>query len=352
MNNSIILLIGIATSFAFLINLYLTPILIFLSRRHGLFDEIDHRKIHTEDTSRLGGIGIFTSFMISAFVSPFLVRMLTKDSFIFVMGKINIPLLILSIAIIFTTGILDDFAQVRARYKLVGQVLASIVAVLAGALITQIEIPFINYTIQLGFFSVPLTILWLVGLSNALNMIDGLDGLSSGIGIIASMIFGFVFLINGQFISAIISYSLVGALFGYLFFNFPPARIFMGDSGSLLIGFLLALLPIATSPDSPSSLVLPITMLIIPIFDVVAAIWRRSREKRNIFSPDRHHIHHKLLDMGMKNRTILAIVYGLSLILGIVIIIFESTGSHNFFLVLSSWLVVAILFIVLHYKQK
>jgi len=352
LNNSIILLIGIAISLAFLINLYLTPILIYLSKRHGLYDEIDHRKIHTADTSRLGGIGIFSSFLISALISPYLVRILSKDQFSLQIGNINGPLLILSVVIIFVTGLLDDFAQIRARYKLMGQVLASVVALLAGATISHIEIPFINYVIDLGYFSIPLTVLWLVGLSNALNMIDGLDGLSAGIGIIASIIFGFVFLMNGQYISAIVSYALVGALFGYLFFNFPPAKIFMGDSGSLLLGFILALLPIATAPESPNSLVLPVTMLIIPVLDVIAAIWRRSREKRNIFSPDRFHLHHKLLDLGLKNRTILAIVYGLCLGLGIVMIIFESSTPANYTLVLVAWLVMVSLFTILHYKQK
>lgn len=352
MNNSIILLIGIATSFAFLINLYLTPMLIFFSKRHGFFDEIDQRKIHTEDTSRLGGIGIFISFIISASVSPFLVKMLTNDSLIMEKDSISIPMMLLALFVIFITGVLDDFAQVRARYKLIGQFIASILAFIAGAAITQISIPFANYTLELGYFALPLTLLWLVGLSNAVNMIDGIDGLSSGISIIASMIYGFVFLLHGQFFSAIFCYALVGALFGYLFFNFPPAKIFMGDSGSLFLGFILALLPLVATPHSPTSLILPFTMLIIPILDVVAAIWRRSREKRNIFSPDRLHLHHKLLDLGLKTRTILALIYGICLILGIIVIIFESGTSPNYPLIISSWVVIAGLFIILHYKQK
>lgn len=352
MSNSLILLIGIATVFAFIINLYLTPVLIYLSHKHGLFDEVDHRKIHTEDTSRLGGIGIFISFCISAFLSPYLVSKITDDLVLYVPGELNLPLLFISISIIFITGVLDDFANMRARYKLIGQIIASAIAVWGGASINQIQVPFTELIIELGYFTIPITIFWLVGLSNAINMIDGLDGLSSGISIIAAMIYGFVFLLNGLYMPAIISYALVGTLFGYLFFNFPPAKIFMGDSGSLFLGFLLALLPISASPASETSLVLPITMLSIPILDVVAAIWRRKREKRNIFSPDRHHIHHKLLNLGMSNRTILAVVYGVSLILGVVVIIYESESGQNFLPVFVTWIIIACLFILLHYNKK
>jgi len=352
LNNNIILLIGIATSLAFIINLYLTPILIFFSHKHEIYDKVDHRKVHTEDTSRLGGIGIFTSFIISSLLSPFLVTMIMDSEVLFHQSQLKIPYLLASVTIIFVTGVLDDFAEMRARYKLLGQFIASILAILGGALITKIEIPFSGFTIELGYFAIPLTIIWLIAITNALNLIDGIDGLSSGISIIAAMIFGFVFLLHGQFLPAIISFALVGALFGYLFFNFPPAKIFMGDSGSLFLGFILALLPIATFPQSGTSLVLPVTMLAVPILDVIAAIWRRKREKQNIFSPDRFHVHHKLLNMGMNNRNILAIIYGLCLVLGISAIIYESSQNHNFLFVLPSWIVISIFFIYLHYNKQ
>ena len=352
MNNKIILLIGIATSLAFIINLYLTPILIYFSHKHGIFDKVDERKVHTEDTSRLGGIGIFASFLISSLISPALVRLILGSEVIFHQPQIKMPFLIAAVSVIFITGILDDFAEIRARYKLIGQLIASILAVLGGALITRIGIPFSLYTLELGYFAIPLTILWYTGISNSLNLIDGIDGQSSGIGIIASMIYGFVFLLHGQFLPAIICFALVGSLFGYLFFNFPPAKIFMGDSGSLFLGFILALLPIATFPQSETSLVLPMTMLAIPIFDVIAAIWRRKREKRDIFSPDRFHVHHKLMNMGMSNRNILAVIYGLCLLLGISAIIFESSQGNRLFYVLPAWCLIAFFFIFLHYKKR
>lgn len=352
MNNSVILLIGIATALGFLINLYVTPALIYFSHKHGIFDHVDDRKVHTEDTSRLGGIGIFLSFMISALVSPFLVKVIMENSVLFDASQVKIGYLAISVSIIFITGVLDDFAQMRARYKLLGQILASVFAILGGAVISQFQVPFTDIVINFGYFSAPLTLLWLVGITNSLNLIDGIDGLSSGISIFATMIYGFVFLLHGLFLPAIICYALLGSLFGYLFFNFPPAKIFMGDSGSLFLGFILALLPLAAFPQSPTSLALPVTMLAIPIFDVVAAIWRRKREKRNIFSPDRFHVHHKMLNLGFSNRTILAIIYGICLVMGINVIIFEATGQKNFLLLLISLLIVAIFFIVLHYTKK
>lgn len=352
MNNSIILLIGIAISLAFIINLYLTPLLIYLSHKHEIFDKIDHRKIHTEDTSRLGGIGIFTSFIISGFLSPLLVSAITDNETIFQNSSLRIPLLTASICIIFVTGVLDDFAEMRARYKLIGQLIASILAITGGAIISSIQIPFTSVSIELGFFAVPLTMLWLVGITNSLNLIDGIDGLSSGISILAAMVYGFVFLLYGQYLPAIICYALVGSLFGYLFFNFPPAKIFMGDSGSLFLGFVLALLPIATFPERSTSLVLPVTVLLIPIMDVIAAIWRRKREKRDIFSPDRFHVHHKLLNMGLSNRHILAIIYGLCIVLGVAAIIFEYSKNNNFIYVTISWIIITVFFLYLHYSKK
>lgn len=351
MNNTIILLIGIAISLAFIINLYFTPFLIFLSHRHGFYDTMDHRTIHTEDTSRLGGIGIFFSFIISSMISPSIVHMILRDTTILTSGELRIPFLILSITVIFLTGVLDDFAQMRARYKLMGQLLAAVLAVMGGAVISRITLPFAGSIIELGYFSIPVTVIWLVGITNSLNLIDGIDGLSSGISIIAGLIYGFVFLIHGQFFAAIITYALVGSLFGYLFFNFPPAKIFMGDSGSLFLGFILALLPIAAFPKSGTSLVLPITMLLIPIMDVVAAIWRRKREDRNIFSPDRFHIHHKMMNLGLSTRNILAVIYGLCLFLGVSSVIFEASGRKYFFIVIPGWFIIVCFFLFLHYKK-
>jgi UDP-GlcNAc:undecaprenyl-phosphate GlcNAc-1-phosphate transferase len=336
---------------AFLINLYLTPLLIFLSHKHGFFDKTDFRKIHTEDTSRFGGIGIFISFLISTLLSPFLVSIIIRNEINFQNSEYSLPFLIFSVSIIFLTGILDDFAEMRARYKLLGQLIASILAILGGAVISSIQIPFTEITVQLGYFSIPLTIFWIIGITNSINLIDGIDGLSSGISIFAAMIFGFVFLLHGQYLSAIICFILVGSLFGYLFFNFPPARIFMGDSGSLFLGFLLAVLPIATFPSSGTSLIMPMTMLSIPILDVISAIWRRTRDKQNVFSPDRLHVHHKLLDMGLNNRNILAVIYGLCLLSGLAAILFESS-DNNYIFILFAWILVSIFFIYLHYKKK
>ena len=352
MSNKVILLIGIASLLGFLINLYLTPILIYISKKHGFFDKVDHRKIHTEDTSRLGGIGIYISFIISSLLSPFIVSLILNSKIIFESTRLQLPYLFASTFVIFLTGVMDDFAEMRARYKLIGQIIASALAIYSGAIISNISIPFTDITIHLGIFTIPLTLIWIIGITNSINLIDGLDGLSSGISVIASMIFGIVFLLNGQFLSAIICFALVGTLFGYLFFNFPPARIFMGDSGSLFLGFLLAVIPIATFPDSGTSLILPITMLSIPILDVVAAIWRRIRDKKNVFSPDRFHVHHKLLDLGLNNRNILAIVYGLCLILGIVIILFESSTNTGYIYVIIAWAIVSLFFSYLHFKKR
>jgi UDP-GlcNAc:undecaprenyl-phosphate GlcNAc-1-phosphate transferase len=248
--------------------------------------------------------------------------------------------------------VLDDFTEIRARYKLLGQFIAAIIAILAGAIISKIQIPFTSVNLNLGFFSVPITIIWIIGVTNAINLIDGIDGLSAGICIIASMVYCIVFLFHGQYYSAIISFALMGSLFGYIFFNFPPAKIFMGDSGSLFLGFILSILPLASFPQSSTSLLLPMTMLAIPILDVLAAIWRRTRDKKNVFSPDRFHMHHKMIDLGISTRNILAIVYGLCLILGIVFILFDFSKSKNYIFISAVWTIAIAFFIVLHITKR
>ena len=345
------LIIGLIISIALILNIFITPLLINLSNKHNLFDKIDERKIHTTDISRLGGIGIFTSFLLTI-VIYFSLCALFKIDLPQNNNEYNLLLIGLSITIIFTIGILDDFTEIRARYKLYSQILAAIIAIMGGAIITQINIPIFNISLPLNYLSIPITMIWIIGITNAINLIDGLDGLSSGISIFASIAFGIVFLISNQYLSAIICFTITGSLIGYLFYNFPPARIFMGDSGSLFLGFIFAILPIASFPNSEFSLVIPITMLAIPILDVVAAIWRRVREKRKIFSPDMYHFHHKLLKMGLNNRHILAIVYSICIILGIVSILFHFDNYLGMHYILLTWILMISFFIFLHFKKK
>ncbi|MBF9016496.1 MULTISPECIES: MraY family glycosyltransferase [unclassified Oceanispirochaeta] len=359
MENNSLLLAFTATTLAFLLNLYITPYLIYLSRKKNWFDDAeDERKIHTGQISRLGGIGIIGSLIISGFVTCLVTAQLMKSSIIFRLSEHHNAWFILAGAlIIYIIGLLDDFTDLKARVKLAGQIIASVLVVIGGAQIRAFSIPFTEITLQLGWFGPALTMLWLIGMTNAINLIDGMDGLSAGISSMACFIYGIAFFVNGQPMLSIISFTLLGSIMGYLFYNFPPAKIFMGDSGSLSLGFILALLPLLGAPESGDSLIMPVVMLAIPITDVLAAMLRRKRKGQHFFEPDKEHMHHKLLDLDLDARQVLSLVVGLQILSGFAILIFGFVeGPLRYLPVLIALCLVASLFLYLHwdrhYKKK
>ena len=349
-----LLLAFTATTLAFILNLYLIPFLIYLSHKKNWFDDAsDERKIHTGQISRLGGIGIVFSLLIASVATSFGTAKLLKSSISFSLGDgFNTPLLLAGVLLIFFIGILDDFTDLRARIKLFGQIGASLLVILGGIGIRSFNLPFTDITFSLGWFGPVLTLLWLIGITNAVNLIDGMDGLSASITGMATFIYAIVFLVTGHYFLSIICFTLLGSVFGYLFYNFPPAKIFMGDSGSLTLGFLLAVLPLIAQPDSGTSLVLPITMTAIPIGDVFAAMLRRKRKGLHFFTPDREHMHHKLLDMGLNERQILSLVIGLQVFAGFSIFLFITLqGILRFLPVILSILLVFSFFLYLHFRH-
>ena len=210
-------------------------------------------------------------------------------------------------------------------------------------------------TIQLGWFAYPLTVLWIVGVINAVNMIDGMDGLCGGISLIALFSFGLILVNRGQIQGSAIAIILSGSIVGYLFYNFPPAKIFMGDSGSNMLGYALAVLPLLEKNSISTGTMLWIapTILLLPIFDVFAAMWRRLRQGNSIMSPDRWHIHHKLMHLGFSNRAILALIYSVCMSLGAVGVLelYLSPMGH-WILTVSVWFVLLGLFVFLHYMKE
>lgn len=349
-----LLLAFTATSLAFLINLYLTPILISLSHKKNWFDDAeDERKIHTGLISRLGGIGIVASLIISAILTGFVTARLLHCTVRFSLSDHHSPIFIVAGGLlIFIIGLLDDFANLKARIKLAGQVIAAVLVIAGGTMIRNFTIPFFEITIDLGWFGPVLTLLWIVGMSNAVNLIDGMDGLSAGISAVTCFVYAIVFLIMGNYMLAIIAFTLMGSLFGYLFYNFPPAKIFMGDSGSLTLGFILSILPLLAAPESGYSMVMPVLMLFIPIADVLAAMIRRRRKGQHFFIPDKEHMHHKLLDLDLNARQILSIIVGMQVFSGFCMILFVFIpGPLKSLPILIALLMVTALFIFLHWDR-
>lgn len=216
-------------------------------------------------------------------------------------------------------GLWDDLYHLKARTKLLGQILICTLTWSLGLGLFYVRVPFAD-VFYLGWISLPLSVLIMIGVINALNLIDGLDGLASGLSIITFLTFTVFCFINQQFFICMILISLLGAVFGFLAFNFPPAKIFLGNSGSLFLGFMIGGLLIhgIYQQAISSQFFIPLLVLAIPILDVINTIWRRLKTKKNIFSPDLGHIHHILLDSGHSQRRVLTILYSLTVIMSVI----------------------------------
>lgn len=294
-------LLGLA-SFAF--SLVLTPLCRNLAIRWGLLDPPDDlRKIHIRLIPRIGGVPIVIAYLFSFAVlllSPFQARHLVHDH-LDVIWK-----LFPAATLIFLTGLLDDLFGLKPWQKLVGQLAASAVAVWAGVQVNGIA----KHNLP-SWCAIPVTMLWLVGCTNAFNLIDGVDGLAAGIGLFATTTTLIAALLQHNIALAIATVPLSGALLGFLRFNFNPASIFLGDSGSLFVGFLLGCYSVLWSQKSATILGMtaPLIALSIPLLDTGLAITRRFLRRQPIFGADRAHIHHKLLARGLTPRRVVILMY-------------------------------------------
>jgi UDP-GlcNAc:undecaprenyl-phosphate GlcNAc-1-phosphate transferase len=285
-----------------LISLCVTPLVKKLAFLIGAVDQPDERKVHTRIMPRLGGVAIFIATTIGIFL-------FTNAGFY--------PMywMLLGSFVIVAIGILDDMKPMSAKAKLLGQIIAAMIVVYGGIRIEFINIPFMEEALFFGKWSWLISILWIVGITNALNLIDGLDGLASGVSSIALSSIFVMSLMMGNGTVATISLLLLGATVGFLYFNFYPAKIFMGDSGSLYLGFFLASLSILGFKNiTVVSYVIPILILGVPIFDTFFAIVRRFRSGKSITAPDKKHLHHCLIGMGFSHRTTVLIIYGITML--------------------------------------
>lgn len=279
------------------------------------------RKVHTKVMPRLGGVSIALGFAAGFLVlqphSPYL------------------PAFIIGALIVIGTGILDDKYNLPARLKFIAQIIAAIVFVSNGPVINFVSIPFIGY-IQFGWVSYPLTIFWIIMVTNAINLIDGLDGLADGVSSIALISLLIMAIINHQVLAVALTIILLGGTLGFLVFNFHPARIFMGDCGSMFIGYTIAAISVAGLFKSLTlfSLILPIIILAVPIFDTFLAFTRRLMNGQNVFKPDNQHLHHRLITAGFSHRTTVLIIYVISLFFNISAIILSKSIQWGGLLIL------------------
>lgn len=286
---------------AFILSLLATPLSIKLGHLLKLVDLPNERKVHKKIMPRSGGIAIFLTFIISYIFLELMFDPFTDPMFIH---------LLICCSLIFGLGLMDDRFNLPAKMKFIVQALIAVYFSINVYAIHSVNLPFIEHPFELGWLSIPFTVFWIVGITNAFNLIDGLDGLASGVAGISSLTFFLVSLMLGNTLVAFLSLILSGALFGFLFFNSHPAKVFLGDSGSLFIGFFLAVVSVLEMKQvAVVSFVTPILIFFIPISDTLYAILRRKLKKQPIFQPDKFHLHHCLLNFGFSHRTTVWVIY-------------------------------------------
>jgi UDP-GlcNAc:undecaprenyl-phosphate/decaprenyl-phosphate GlcNAc-1-phosphate transferase len=302
------LAIALAAAVGATATLLLTPAVIRVAAKFELYDvPTDGRRVHTTPIPRLGGVAVFAAMSLGLLALPLLSAggaPMTGE-----MRRIFVGILLGGL-VLFGAGLVDDLRGLRPSHKLLAQVAAALVAFAAG-----IEIARVGFgsaaPYELGWLALPVTVLWIVGVTNAFNLIDGLDGLASGIALVALVTIGIASSLLGNLEVVVVCAALIGALLGFLRFNFNPARIFLGDSGSLFVGFMLAVLSVHGSTKSATAMlaIVPLFALAIPLLDTGLAILRRWLRGVAFSSPDARHVHHRLLALGLTQRRTATVMY-------------------------------------------
>ena len=289
----------------FALTLIFTPLVIQLATKIGALDIPDARKVHKQPIPRMGGLAIFISFAISIL----LILPVDKKILAFLVGAIILTIF----------GILDDIFSLNPKVKLLGQIFAAIIPVYFGIKVSYVTNPF-GGLIWLGDASYILTIFWIVAIINAINLIDGLDGLASGTAAISAVFIGISALTRGNAFAFYAATALAGGTLAFLRYNFNPAKVFLGDTGSMFLGYSLGIFSVLGTAKSPTliSIFIPVLVMAIPIFDTLFAIVRRFFAGRPIFKPDKGHLHHCILELGYSKRKTVLIIYLANTLLGVI----------------------------------
>lgn len=325
------------------LSMVLTPAARAFGTRFGALDMPAERKVHTKPIPRIGGLAVFLAFMFTCCIGQRLfpnAGYLYKYNFNTAMGHTGAILILLC-------GLFDDFRRLNPWVKLFFQIAAGTFAFFGGAAITNFFVA--GYGIAFNpFFSYVVTILWFLLFINAVNLVDGLDGLAGGLVFFTCLVMAFSTYFHSQYLYTFYFIIVSGAVLGFLKYNFNPASIFLGDGGSYFLGYVIAILSIRSSAKSNVSvlMLIPLLALGVPIFDAVLSPIRRYIRGRSMFQPDKGHIHHALLRMGLTSRKAVMMIYGISMVLcvaGILLMLFRGKGMEGFVL---AALLVGMIFLV------
>lgn len=325
MDNRVLMILSLVV--AFFLSFVSVPITRIFAFKFGAIDiPKDNRRMHKVPIPRMGGLSIYFGFLVSYLCFTPIIEI--KDLGIIIGGTILV-----------IVGIIDDKYALKASVKLLFQVLAALIPVLLGLridFITNVNIFSQGTVMMLGALSVPISVIWIIGLTNALNLIDGLDGLAGGIASISAICLMIVSLSSGRYEMLIPLASIAGATLGFLPFNINPAKIFMGDTGALFLGYMLACFSVSGFFKSYAAInfLIPFIVLGLPIFDTSFAILRRISKGKPIMSPDRSHLHHRLVDAGFSQGQAVGILCSISGLLSLTAIVLATEGYKRALLIL------------------
>ncbi len=329
---------------AFLLSAAIIPIVSLLSEKYNLYDNSDYRKIHTGQVSRIGGAAVFLSFLIIA--------ILILPSYNF---KFNIFLYFLAAFMAFAIGFLDDIWEYSAKIRLLLQFICAGIAVSSGIMFENINL-FGIVEIKFGLITVVVSIFMIVLFMNAVNLIDGMDGLSAGILLTANLFICVLGFLSNNPVMIIISLIICGALSCFFIYNFPPAKIFLGDGGAYFLGFTCATFPVigAESADSTSALfIFPFILMILPVTDLIYVAVMRIKSGKSVFKADKTHLHYRLMRLGLSNCKILFLFMGFTAGCGLVsVLMYLSEALFSLILLFSIFFIIGILFYILKKSER
>ncbi|EHB45778.1 MULTISPECIES: MraY family glycosyltransferase [Paenibacillus] len=324
--------------------LVLTPLVKKFAVKIGAVDVPNARKVHTRIMPRLGGLGIYLAFVLGLIaVLPFLPDSLSPRDANFMKA------FLIGGSMIVLIGALDDRFELSAKVKFLAQIAAACVVVFGfNITVDFVNIPFQDrYSALESWVSIPLTIFWIVGVTNAINLIDGLDGLAAGVSGIAIGTISVMAFLMGNTTVALLCLLLLGGIIGFLFFNFHPAKIFMGDTGSLFLGFSLAMLSLLGFKQiAIVSFITPLIIIGVPLSDTFFAIVRRKIQKKPIFAPDKGHLHHCLRELGFSHRQTVLIIYVIAAFFGVLAVIQSSAAMYE-----ANWVTFVVICVMMCFMQ-
>jgi len=330
MNSTKIIDILLMTLIPFIFVVLIIPLIKKIAFHVGALDIPNKRKVHKTPMPRLGGLGIYLGFLLGYMIFGEQTTMMNS--------------ILIGSFLLLITGIIDDIKPLKAKYKLIGQILAVLIVVFYGNLLLT-DISFFGFNMDFKLLSYPITILFMLGCINCMNLIDGLDGLAGGISSIFFLTIGIIAYLQGRTgLTVVLTFIMLGSTLGFLAHNFNPAKIFMGDSGSMFLGFIISIITLLGFKSIiTSSIIIPLCILIVPILDTLCAILRRKLKGESISTPDKSHFHHQLLrrNFGVKGTVlIIYLITALFSLASIIWLLVDHQAGYIFYMILTLILIV------------